>query len=83
MGYGIQAEGTLPALLAICAEDAMGTSFFFPCCLSAAPWSMAGCDFWVLSATGTLSQEPGGEGKLLFQAVAEQGPVALLLHWGQ
>lgn len=60
-------------------------SFFFFFLLP--PWSRAGCDFWVLSTTGMLIQEAGGEDKPLFQAAPEQGPVAvlqsLLLHWGQ
>lgn len=52
---------------------------FFPflsfCCPPGA--EQAVIDFWVLSAMGTLSQEAGGQTKLLFQAVPEQGPVAL------
>lgn len=63
VGYGMQAEGTLPALLAICAGDTMGNCSFFPLLFFLlSPWSRAGCDFGVLSAMRTLSQEAGQRG---------------------
>lgn len=67
-----QAEGTLPALLAIWCRRCHGNLVFFsPFSVS---WNRAGSDFWMLDAGGTLSQEVRGEGKPLFWAGPQQGP---------
>lgn len=66
-----QAEGTLLALLAVWCRRCRGNLVFFS--PFSASWNRAGCDFWMLDAGGTLSQEVGGEGKARFRGVPQRG----------